>query len=158
MAGVSEATGVAPVFVTDAQGGAPGEKRLAGGTGLSRLSGHIRAMGLPVFHDDLDSAELALTVLNARRATSLLKALGHEGRLMILCYLASGEHSVTELERLLSQRQAAVSQHLARLRLEGLVDSRRAGKTIYYKLADGRARQMIEFMCAMFSAKMDSRD
>ncbi len=104
----------------------------------------------------MDNAELALTVLNARRATSLLKALGHEGRLMILFYLATEKHSVTELEQLLSQRQAAVSQHLARLRLEGLVDSRRAGKTIHYKLVDGRARQMIMFMCAMFGTKADS--
>ena len=55
-----------------------------------------------------------------------------------------------------SQRQAAVSQHLARLRLEGLVDSRRAGKMIYYKLANGRARQMVEFMFEMFGAKAGS--
>ena len=75
---------------------------------------------------------------------------------MILFYLATGEHSVTELEQLLSQRQAAVSQHLARLRLEGLVDSRRAGKTTHYKLVEGRARQMIMLMCAMFGTKADS--
>jgi DNA-binding transcriptional ArsR family regulator len=145
-----------PVFVIDAEDGAPDKKRLAGGTGLTKLSGHIHTMDLPVYHDDLDSAGLALTVLSARRATGLLKALGHEGRLMILCYLASGERSVTELEQLLSQRQAAVSQNLARLRLEGLVDSRRAGKTIYYKLADGRARQMVEFIFDMFGAKSGS--
>lgn len=115
-------------------------------------------MRLSVSHDYLDNAELSPMVLNARRATSLLKALGHEGRLLILCYLASGERSVTELEQLLSQRQAAVSQHLARLRLEGLVDSRRAGKTIYYRASDGRARQMVEFILEMFGAKADSGD
>ena len=91
-----------------------------------------------------------MMVINARRATEFLKALGHEGRLMILCHLASGERSVTELEHLLSQRQAAVSQQLARLRLERLVVSRRDGKTIYYSLADGRARQMIEIIYEMF--------
>ncbi len=64
--------------------------------------------------DNLDDAELAKMVINARCAAEFLKALGHEGRLMILCHLASGECSVTELERLLSQRQAAVSQQLAR--------------------------------------------
>ena len=63
----------------------------------------------------------------ATAAAAFLKALAHEGRLMILCHLSSGEKSVTELERLLDSRQAAVSQQLARLRLEGLVAARREG-------------------------------
>ncbi len=70
------------------------------------------------------------------RFSSLFKALGHDGRLAILCHLASGEKSVTELEGLLGQRQAAVSQQLARLRLEGLVATRREGKAIHYSLLD----------------------
>ncbi|MCH8167465.1 MAG: helix-turn-helix transcriptional regulator [Proteobacteria bacterium] len=115
-------------------------------------------MGLPALNDNLEDTELALMVLNARRAAEFLKALGHEGRLMILCHLASGERSVTELERLLSQRQAAVSQQLARLRLERLVVSRRDGKTIYYRLADGRTRQMIEIIHEMFRAEADPGD
>ena len=115
-------------------------------------------MGLPALNDNLEDTELALMVLNARRAAEFLKALGHEGRLMILCHLASGERSVTELERLLSQRQAAVSQQLARLRLERLVVSRRDGKTIYYRLADGRTRQMIEIIHDMFSVEVDPGD
>lgn len=109
-------------------------------------------MPLPVFDSDLDEAEINRLIENARRATEFLKAFAHEGRLMILCHLASGERSVTELEQLLSQRQAAVSQQLARLRLEGLVDTRREGKAIYYRLADGRARQMIEIIYDMFCA------
>ena len=112
-------------------------------------------MGLPVLDRKLEDAELAMMVMNAGRAAEFLKALGHEGRLMILCHLASGERSVTELERLLSQRQAAVSQQLARLRLERLVVNRRDGKTIYYSLADGRARQMIEIIHEMFCAEAD---
>jgi DNA-binding transcriptional ArsR family regulator len=72
----------------------------------------------------------------AERVAGFLKALSHEGRLMILCHLADGERSVTELEGLLGQRQAAVSQQLARLRLEGLVSTRREGKAIIYTLAD----------------------
>ena len=56
----------------------------------------------------------------AHTAAEFLKAISHEGRLMILCHLATGEKSVTELEDLLSARQAAVSQQLSRLRLEGL--------------------------------------
>lgn len=110
-------------------------------------------MPLPVLDDGLDDAETEQMMENARRATDFLKALAHEGRLMILCHLASGERSVTELEQLLSQRQAAVSQQLARLRLEGLVQTRRDGKVIYYQLADGRARRMIEIVYDMFCAQ-----
>lgn len=60
---------------------------------------------------------------HAMDVANFLKALGHDGRLMILCHLLSGPKSVTELETLLSSRQAAVSQQLARLRLEGLVSA-----------------------------------
>ena len=107
-------------------------------------------MALPVFEDGLDEDELDGMIENARRATECLKALSHEGRLMILCHLASGEKSVTELERLLMTRQAAVSQQLARLRSEGLVDYRRDGKTIYYTLGDERARRMLEVVYDLF--------
>ncbi|MCQ0972134.1 metalloregulator ArsR/SmtB family transcription factor [Paracoccus sp. TK19116] len=83
-------------------------------------------------------------------AADFLKAISHEGRLMILCHLATGEKSVGELERLLSARQAAVSQQLSRLRLEGLVEPRRDGKTIYYSLADDRPRRIIELVYELF--------
>jgi len=87
---------------------------------------------------------------NATEASNFLKALSHEGRLMILCHLVTGEKSVTELEELLSARQAAVSQQLSRLRLEGLVVPRREGKAIYYRLADDRPRRMLELVYEMF--------
>ena len=109
-------------------------------------------MALPSLDEITSEEELVRMTDNARRATDFLKALAHEGRLMILCHLAHGERSVTELEQLLSQRQAAVSQQLARLRLEGLVDSRRDGKVIYYRLTDGRARRMIEMVYDLFCA------
>lgn len=98
---------------------------------------------LPEVHADemLDRAE---------GAAQLLKALSHEGRLMILCHLASGEKSVTELEHLLDQRQAAVSQQLARLRSEGLVSARRDGKAIHYSLSDPRAMRIVELLYDMF--------
>ena len=86
----------------------------------------------------------------AQSAAGFLKALSHEGRLMILCHLGSGERSVTELERLLDTRQAAVSQQLARLRLEGLVHARRDGKAIYYSIQDPRVMQTIRLMSEMF--------
>lgn len=87
---------------------------------------------------------------NAERAAAFLKAISHEGRLMILCHLVEGEKSVGELEDLLSARQAAVSQQLARLRYEGLVTSRRDGKTIYYRLSDDRPRQIIDVLYELF--------
>lgn len=88
----------------------------------------------------------------AAEAARFLKALSHEGRLMILCHLASGEKTVTELERLLDSRQAAVSQHLSRLRLDGLVSSRRDGKAIYYALHDTRVSRTIALMVELFCA------
>ena len=69
---------------------------------------------------------------------------------MILCHLVTGEKSVTVLEELLHARQAAVSQQLARLRLEGLVMPRREGKTIYYSLSDDRPRQILEVIYELF--------
>ncbi len=89
-------------------------------------------------------------LLQASLAASFLKALAHEGRLMILCHLQSGEKSVTELEQLLSSRQAAVSQQLARLRLEGLVGCRRDGKAIYYSIQDPKVAQAIGMVYEMF--------
>ncbi len=89
----------------------------------------------------------------AAATAAFLKALAHEGRLMILCHLTSGEKSVTELEHLLSSRQAAVSQQLSRLRLEGMVTSRREGKAIYYSLADMRVRRSVELCYELFCRK-----
>ncbi len=105
---------------------------------------------MPHTEPELSQEDLEEVLGNAKTATEFMKALAHEGRLMILCHLVSGEKSVTELENLLSSRQAAVSQQLARLRLEGLVKSRRDGKTIYYSLGDPRAAQMIELVHDMF--------
>ncbi len=107
----------------------------------------------PEITDDTSAEEKARLMESARNASDFMKALAHEGRLMILCQLANGERSVTELENMLSQRQAAVSQQLARLRLEGLVENRREGKTIYYRLADGRVRTMIETLYGLFCEK-----
>ena len=107
-------------------------------------------MSLPVFDDTLNDEELDAMLQNATRASNFLKAIGHDGRLMILCHLATGEKSVTELEELLSARQAAVSQQLGRLRLEGLVQPRREGKTIYYSLTDDRCKRIISVVYDLF--------
>jgi DNA-binding transcriptional ArsR family regulator len=90
------------------------------------------------------SPELRQLVQKARNASDFLKALAHENRLVILCLLAERERSVTELESLLSLSQAAVSQQLARLRFEGLVESRRDGRQIYYSLPDETTRRFIQ--------------
>ncbi len=97
--------------------------------------------------DVIDSGDM---VEKAQAAAAFLKALSHEGRLMILCHLTTGAKSVTELETLLSSRQAAVSQQLARLRLEGIVSSERDGKAIYYSLSDPKAARVIALIYEMF--------
>lgn len=82
-------------------------------------------------------------VAKARRATDMLKALSHEGRLLILCLLAEGERSVSEIEEIMGMPQAAVSQQLARLRLDKLVTCRRKGRSVYYSSASAEAGQLI---------------
>ena len=114
-------------------------------------------MGLPSFDPDTCPEDLDRMARNAARASDFLKAISHEGRLMILCHLASGEKSVGELEALLSARQAAVSQQLARLRIEGLVRPRRKGKTIYYSLSDDRSTRIIEVVYDLFCAQDEVR-
>lgn len=94
--------------------------------------------------------ELEQMAENAKHATDFMKAMAHESRLMILCYLSSGEKSVMELEQLLALRQPTVSQQLARLRLERLITARRDGKTIFYSISDERALKMMEVVYEMF--------
>ncbi|WP_121067904.1 ArsR/SmtB family transcription factor [Chachezhania antarctica] len=98
----------------------------------------------------MSPAQPSAMAVRAADAASYLKTLAHEGRLMILCHLGTGERSVGELEELLGTRQAAVSQMLARLRDEGLVDTRRDGKTIYYSLADRNTEQVIGLLYSLF--------
>ena len=107
-------------------------------------------MALPLITDDMSDDELEAVVNKATTASGFLKAISHEGRLMILCHLVTGEKSVTELEDLISARQAAVSQQLTRLRLEGLVIPRRDGKTIYYRLADDKPKRILEVVYDLF--------
>jgi len=104
-----------------------------------------------IFEDD---TQLDAMAENAKQASAMLKAMSHEGRLMILCYLANGEKTVTELEDLLSMRQSAVSQQLARLRADSLIEARRDGKTIFYSIQDERAHKIMALVYDLFcSAK-----
>ena len=99
----------------------------------------------------VSAAEIGPLMGRHTEAAAFLKAASHEGRLLILCHLLAGERSVTELEQLLGQRQAAVSQQLARLRLEGLVSTRRDGKAIFYAIHDPKVTQLVQFLGAVFA-------
>ena len=110
----------------------------------------------PVTAESAADDALPLQPWMAKRAepvAAFLKALSHEGRLMILCHLAAGERSVSELEELLGLRQAAVSQQLARLRLEGLVTTRREGKAIFYRIGDPRALALLQLLPGIFASR-----
>ena len=80
---------------------------------------------------------------HAGEATRLLKALANESRLMILCNLSQGELTVGQLNEFIPLSQSALSQHLALLRRDGLVRTRRQAQTIYYSLEEGPASQVI---------------
>ena len=87
---------------------------------------------------------------NAHRASRLLKALSNERRLMVLCYLSQGEKSVSELERAIGLGQSALSQHLARLRRDAVVTTRRDAQTIYYALASAEAVAVIQTLYDLY--------
>ena len=88
--------------------------------------------------------------MHAMDAASLMKALGNESRLMILCTLVEGERSVGELNEIIPLSQSALSQQLARLRKQGLVDTRREAQTIIYSLAPGPADKVIHLLHDIF--------
>ncbi|MCW9034433.1 MAG: metalloregulator ArsR/SmtB family transcription factor [Alphaproteobacteria bacterium] len=87
---------------------------------------------------------------NAGRVSSFLKAMANDNRLVILCKLAEGEKNVGELEELLGIRQPTLSQQLARLRMDGLVSTRRESKQIYYSLASSEVAQVIGLLYQLF--------
>jgi len=83
---------------------------------------------------------------HAAAAARLMNALGNESRLMILCMLAEGEQSVGALNEAIPLSQSALSQQLARLRHQGLVDTRRESQTIIYSLRKGPAEKVIHLL------------
>lgn len=85
-------------------------------------------------------------------ATNLLKAMANENRLRILCLLDGAELSVSELNAKLALSQSALSQHLAILRREGLVATRRSSQTIYYSLQGDEARTIVETLARIYTA------
>ena len=95
---------------------------------------------------------------STKRASILLKAMANERRLLILCYLSEREHSVGELCNLVGLRQSALSQHLAKLRRDGLVHTRRSAQTVYYSLAGGEVRQILDTLHDLFCADATAED
>jgi ArsR family transcriptional regulator, virulence genes transcriptional regulator len=87
---------------------------------------------------------------NARRASTLLKAMSNQHRLMILCQLVPGEKCVSELEKVVGLSQSALSQHLARLRRDNLVNTRREAQTIHYSLSGDEASAVIETLYGLY--------
>lgn len=86
----------------------------------------------------------------AGEAAALLKALAHEARLMVLCQLLEGEYSAGALQEASGLSQSALSQHLAKLREEGLVTTRREAQTIYYSLADPNVARVLDTLAAIY--------
>nr|WP_092619744.1 metalloregulator ArsR/SmtB family transcription factor [Roseospirillum parvum] len=87
---------------------------------------------------------------NARRASTLLKAMSNQHRLLILCQLLHGEHSVGQLEAVIGLSQSALSQHLARLRRDNLVKTRRNAQTIFYSLKGEEASAVIATLYGLY--------
>lgn len=81
---------------------------------------------------------------------ALLKQLSHPQRLLILCSMADGEKSVGEIEEICGASQSAVSQFLKGMRLEGLIEPRREGKQVYYKIVDKRVLKLIRSLYGIF--------
>jgi len=89
---------------------------------------------------------------HAGEAAALLRSMANEQRLLVLCHLAGGEKSVGELLRCVDLSQSALSQHLAILREAGFVTTRRQAQHIFYALADGPARQVMQTLHALYCA------
>lgn len=93
------------------------------------------------------------TAEQAAKAVALLKSLSHEGRLQILCCLVDGERSVSQLAEALGSSPVTVSQQLMRLRAEGIVQTRRAGKSVIYRLARAEVAAIVTALRDTFCAQ-----
>lgn len=100
--------------------------------------------------DDFPGVDFGAMRENAAQAVRLLKSLANESRLMIMCALAEGELSVGAINRRIDLSQSALSQHLALMREQGLVKTRRESQTIYYSLTDSEAVSLIERLHEIF--------
>ncbi|ACE93071.1 MULTISPECIES: ArsR/SmtB family transcription factor [Rhizobium] len=109
-------------------------------------------MPLPKPEPGMTGQDLHKLASKAHEASGLLKALAHQSRLLILCILANEERTVGEIENILGIQQAMVSQQLARLRLEGLVNTRRQGRLVYYSIGNLSVPAFLESLFDLFPA------
>ena len=100
---------------------------------------------------------LAAMAAHAEEASRLLRALANPHRLMVLCALSDGEQSVSALNDRVPLSQSALSQHLAVLREDGLVQTRREAQTIFYALPDGPAQELIRLMYDIYCCRAPAR-
>lgn len=100
----------------------------------------------------MNIAKAPMTALEqkAEEASTLLTAMANSKRLTVLCYLIDGEKSVGELAEIVGLSQAALSQHLGKMRALRLVDTRRNGQTIYYSLASKKVRAVLETLYRLY--------
>ncbi len=95
-----------------------------------------------------------LTILQMQKsalaAEGLLKSLANGHRLMVLCHLVNGEMSVGDLEKKLEVSQSSLSQHLARLRGQGIVEYRKEGTTVFYRIADEKALRILDTLYKLY--------
>lgn len=99
---------------------------------------------------DLANFDLAQFEASASQAAQLLKALSNERRLMILCQLGDGELAVGQIQARVELSQSALSQHLAVLRSEGVVETRREGQTIFYRISNPAAVKVVATLAEIF--------
>lgn len=109
-------------------------------------------MPLPTTEPGIAGQELQKLAVKAHEASDLLKAMAHQTRLLILCILANEEKTVSQIEELLGIQQAMVSQQLARLRMEGLVNTRRAGRLVYYSIGNANLTIFLDSLFGLFEA------
>ena len=93
---------------------------------------------------------------NTRHASTLLKAMSNSHRLLILSQLTHGERCVSELENIVGLNQSALSQHLARLRRDKMVKTRRVAQTIYYSLAGEDVEALIDALYRLYEQPRDA--
>ncbi len=101
--------------------------------------------------------DIASLEAKAADAAQLLRALANERRLLVLCRLGEGERSVGEIQPLVGLSQSALSQHLAVLREEGIVATRREGQTIWYRIADPAALKLVSTLAEIFCPPKGSK-
>jgi DNA-binding transcriptional ArsR family regulator len=97
-----------------------------------------------------NSMDLEMMQANALKAAALLKSLANPSRLMVLCALITREYTVSELEELTGLSQSALSQHLARLRDEDIVSSRRDAQRVFYRLSNPHVAAILETMHGIY--------